>query len=248
MNLENKTFVLTGAKRIGQTVAQELAKKGVNLAITYRSSKEESEAMCSVCLGFGVKAIPFQTDLSSETGIDKLISDVKKEFGRVDGLVHMAANYPKTPINTVTMDQFVDTQKVIAGSSLLLGSKIGQELQKNEVEDNIQGKMIFFSDWSVLISPYPEYIIYNSAKAGVNSLVKSFAKAFAPNITVNAIAPGPIIKPPDLTEAENKEALAGTPLNRWGGAEVIAQAVVALLENDFITGVILPVDGGRSIG
>lgn len=257
MNLKGKTIILTGARRIGQTVAEELAKKGVNLAITYRSSKEESEAVCTACINIGVKSVPFQADLSSEEDISRLINEVRKEFGQIDGLVHMAANYPKTPIETVTMDQFVETQKIIAGSTLLLGSTLGLEMQKNEGADvladgqktgKIKGKMVFFSDWSVLTSPYPDYIIYNAAKAGVDSMVKSFAKAFGPSITVNAIAPGPILRPPDLTENEDKEALAGTPLARWGGTEVIAEAVITFLENDFLTGVILPVDGGRSVG
>jgi len=257
MDLKNKTIILTGAKRIGKTVARFLGERGANLAITYRSSKDEAEFMCNECIGAGSKAKAFQADLSSEVDILKLISAVKKEFGQIDGLVHMAANYPKTPIESVNMDQFVDTMKIIAGSTLLLGSKIGLEMQKNkgqavladgEVTGKIKGKMVFFSDWSILVSPYPDYIIYNGAKAAVDSMVKSFAKAFGPSITVNAIAPGPILRPPDLTEEEDKEALAGTPLQRWGGTEAVAQALITFMENDFLTGVILPVDGGRTVG
>jgi pteridine reductase len=112
----------------------------------------------------------------------------------------------------------------------------------------IKGKIVLFSDWSILEKPYPEYLSYNMAKAGIDSLVKALAKQFAPDLTINAIAPGPMLKPPDLSDAENKEALAGTPLGRWGGAEEIAKAVLYLMNTDFVTGVILPVDGGRTIG
>lgn len=241
MDLKEKVILLTGTKRIGQTVAEELAKKGANLAITYRSSQEETEAVCSACLASGVQATAFQADLSKEEDIKKLVLDVKQKFGRIDGLVHMAANYPKSPLNQVTLEDFTQTQQIIGGSALLLAKHLAHKLEAG-------GKIIFFSDWSVLVKPYPEYHAYNMAKAGINSLTKSLALELAPRVTVNAIAPGPILRPPDLSLEENKEALAGTPLKRWGSAEEIAKAVLFLLEADFVTGVILPVDGGRTIG
>lgn len=240
MNLEGATIILTGARRIGQTVAEELAKRGANLAIIYRSSKEESEAMCSACIATGVKAKPFQADLSIEDDIKSTVDEVKKEFGRIDGLVHMAANYPRTDLSACTMEEFLQIQQTIAGSALLLAKHVTPEIQ--------EGKIIFFSDWSVLTRPYPQYLSYNMAKAGIDSLTRALAIQLAPHITVNAIAPGPILRPPDLTDEENNEAISNTPLNRWGGALEIAKAVLYLLDADFVTGVILPVDGGRSIG
>jgi NAD(P)-dependent dehydrogenase (short-subunit alcohol dehydrogenase family) len=237
MDLKGKTIVLTGAKRIGQTVAEELAKKGANLAITFRSSKEEAEAMCAACLSHGITAKTFQADLSKEEDIKRMVVEVRAEFGSIDGLVHMAANYPKVPLDEVTLENFLQTQEIIAGSAVLLAKYLKEDAKK----------MIFFSDWSILVSPYPDYLSYNMAKAGIDSLVKALAKQLAPDVTVNAIAPGPILRPPDLSEEENTEALSGTPLNRWGGAEEIAKAVMYLMDSDFVTGVILPVDGGRSI-
>ncbi|TSC63684.1 MAG: oxidoreductase, short-chain dehydrogenase/reductase family [Microgenomates group bacterium Gr01-1014_93] len=242
MNLKGKVVLLTGAKRIGQIVAEELAKKGANLAITYRSSKEEAEAMCVACVALGVKSLPFQADLSKEDEIKNMVSAIKQEFGRIDILVHMAAPYPKTPLEEVTMEEFNSIQTSISGSALMLAKYIIPLMMENK-----QGKIIFFSDWSVLERPYTDYSAYNMAKAGINSLTKGLARQVAPNITVNAIAPGPMIKPPDLTEEENEEALSKTPLRKWGGALPIAQAVNFLLENDFVTGGILPVDGGRSV-
>lgn len=248
MNLDGKTIILTGARRIGQTVAEELAKKGANLAITYRSSKEESEAMCSACIAVGVQAKPFQADLSSEEDIKNMVGAVKKEFGRIDGLVHMAANYPRIILDEVTMENFTQTQQIIGGSALLLAKYIAPELMVNPVEGQIRGKIIFFSDWSVLTRPYPEHLSYNIAKSGIDSLTKALAIQLAPTITVNAVAPGPILRPSDLLEEENEEAMSRTPLKRWGGALEIAKAVLYLLDADFVTGVVLPVDGGRSIG
>src|SRR5207244_3270807 len=100
-------------------------------------------------------------------------------------------------------------------------------------------KMIFFSDWSVLARPYKDYLAYNVAKSAVVGLTKSLAKELAPHVLVNAIAPGPILRPPGLTEEENKEVLSHTLVNKWGGAEEIARGVLYLLESDFVTGHIL---------
>lgn len=245
MNLQGKTIILTGARRIGQTVAEELAKKGANLAITYRSAKEESEAVCTACMAMGVKAEPFMADLSKEEDIKKVVAQIKTKFGRIDGLVHMAAPYPKTPFGNITMDQCDEIMRSIAGSATILGQAVGKELLKNSGE--VKGKIIFFTDWSVLRMPFEDYIVYNQAKAAVVSLTKTLARELSPGVTVNSIAPGPILRPPDLTEQEDKSTLQRTLLKRWGGAESIAQAVIFLLEDDFITGVDLPVDGGRSI-
>lgn len=92
-----------------------------------------------------------------------------------------------------------------------------------------------------------ETIVYNGAKAAVESFTKTLAKEFAPSILVNAIAPGPILRPADLPDQDNDEVLSKTPLKKWGGAQEIAKAVLYLLDSDFTTGIILPVDGGRSI-
>src|SRR3989344_9422442 len=109
MDLKDKVIILTGARRIGQTVAEELAKKGAHLAITYRSAKEESEAMCKACIAYGVKAEPFMADLSKEEDIKNLISEVKEKFGGIDGLVHMAAPYPRSQMGKITMEEIDNT-------------------------------------------------------------------------------------------------------------------------------------------
>jgi NAD(P)-dependent dehydrogenase (short-subunit alcohol dehydrogenase family) len=257
MNLKGKTVILTGARRIGQTVAEELAKKGANLAITYRTAKEESEGMCVACLQAGVKAVPFQADLSNPKDIKKLVADVKAQFGSIDVLIHMAAPYPKVAWEDLNEEAWNFSMNSIGKSTFLLGKLVGDSMLENSGDDvevagesvgKIKGKIITFSDWSVLTSPYKEYLPYNASKAAVEGLTRSFAKALAPSITVNGIAPGPILRPPDLNEEENKEALGRTPLKHWGGAQEIAKAVLYLLDADFITGVILPVDGGRTIG
>jgi len=245
MELKGKVFILTGAKRVGQDVAKALGERGANMVISYNTSLEDAQALQRECESSGARAVTFKADLSQNRDIESLADETLKQFGRIDGLIHMAANYPKTPIGGITLEDFDKTMHIIAASTLLLGQKIGKEMQENE--GDVKGKMIFFSDWSVLRSPYPDYIVYNGAKSAVESFTKSLARQFAPSITVNAIAPGPILRPPDLSDDDNEEVMDKTPLKKWGGSKEIAKAVLYLLDADFTTGIILAVDGGRSI-
>jgi pteridine reductase len=245
MNLHNKTIILTGARRIGQFVALDLAKKGANLCLTYLTDEGEITKLCQQCEKLGVKTLVIQADLSKRGDVNKVIQEARREFGSIDGLIHMAASYIKTPWNSLSEDQWEKQMNIIAKSTFLISKAVGDELLKNKGE--IKGKIITVSDWSILRSPYKDYLVYNSAKSAVIGLTLSLAKELAPSITVNNIAPGPTIKPLDLTEEENEQVLNNTPLKRWGGGEEIAKAVLYLLDADFVTGVILPVDGGRSI-
>jgi len=234
MDLKNKTIIVTGAARIGQVVAQELKNRGANLVIAYFNNPDEAK------LGLGVQA-----DVSKRTDVESVVQTAMEKFGRIDGLVHMAAIYEKSPWKDLNEKHFDKNMDVIARSSFLFGKLTGDEMMKNEGE--IKGKMVFFSDWSALIRPYTEYLAYNMAKSAVVGLSKSLAKELAPHVLVNAIAPGPILQPPDLTEEENEEAMSKTLLKRWGGADEIAKGVLYLFDADFVTGQVLTIDGGRSV-
>jgi NAD(P)-dependent dehydrogenase (short-subunit alcohol dehydrogenase family) len=235
MDINGKTIIITGAARIGQEVAKALKEKGANLVITYLNSLKEAGD-----LGF-----PVQADVSKKEDVVRVVEAAKKEFRRVDVLVHMAAIYEKSEWDVLDEKHFDKNMNVIAKSSFLFGKILGDEFLKNEGE--VKGKMIFFSDWSSLARPYKDYLPYNVAKTAVVGIVKSLAKELAPHVLVNAIAPGPILKPPSLTDEENKEVMSGTLLKRWGGAEEIAKGVLYLLDADFVTGHILTIDGGRTI-
>ncbi len=249
MELKGKTIILTGAARVGKSVARSLGLRGANLVISYLRSKKEADLMCKECIEVGSKAIAVKADVSLAGDIIMMVKEGMRSFGRIDGVVHMAATYPRTPWATLTEDDWDRTISVIAKSTFLLGKIVGDALCANRADENgIKGKIITISDWSVLTRPYKDYLPYNAAKAAVEGLTKSLAKELMPFITVNAVAPGPILAPPGLTEEENAQVLANTPLGRWGGPEEIAKAVMYFLDADFVTGVILPVDGGRTIG
>ena len=234
MEIKGKIIIITGAARIGQDVARALKDKGANLVIAYFKDPKEAS------LGFGVQA-----DVSKQEDIVRLIQEAKSKFGQIDALIHMAAIYEKSEWNALNEKHWDKNMNVIEKSAYLLGKIAGDEMLDNDGE--LKGKIIFFSDWSVLTRPYKDYLAYNAAKSAVVGLTKSFAKELAPHVLVNAIAPGPMLRPPDLTDEENIEVLSGTLLKRWGGAEEITKGILYLLEADFVTGTVLTIDGGRTI-
>ena len=238
MDLKNKIIILTGAARIGTDVARSLSKKGAKLAVIYLNNQPDlSELETDV--------LYIKGDVSQSTEVKRIVAEIKKHYGRIDGLIHMAAIYKKSLWKDLTESDWDTNMSVIAKSAFLMAKAAGDEMLKNQEE--IKGKIITFSDWSVLESPYTGYLPYNAAKTAIIGLTKSLAKELAPSIMVNAIAPGPILKPNDLTDDENREVMNNTPLGRWGGSEEIAKAVLYLLDSDFVTGQVLYVDGGRSI-
>lgn len=240
MEIDNKTIVLTGAARIGKTVAESLLKKGAKLAVVYFTSEPIFDFEYDKSKVLFVKA-----DLTKPEDVAKVMTETLKKFKKIDGLVHMAASYIRTPWGEINDQTMQKSMWSILRSAVLMSKAVGDELLKNK--GDIKGKIILFSDWSVLNQPYKDYLPYNVAKTAVIGLAKSLAKELAPGVLVNCIAPGPILKPDNLTADENEEVLNNTPLRRWGGPEEIAKAVLFLLDSDFTTGQVLFIDGGRSI-
>ncbi|MBX4205307.1 MAG: SDR family oxidoreductase [Candidatus Doudnabacteria bacterium] len=234
MDLKNKTIIVTGAARIGKFVVERLIAAGANLTVSYKTAKPD----------FGGENILYvQADLSDYKQAESLVSQTKQKFGSVEGLVHMASTYERVPWEKLSPETWDSSLDAIAKSAFLVSKYTADEMLRS----NTEGKIVLISDWSVTTQPYKYYLPYNSAKAAIEGLTKSLAKELAPKISVNAVAPGPIIRPPDLSEADDKEVLANTPLARWGGGEEIAKAVMFLMDSDFTTGQILYIDGGRSI-
>jgi pteridine reductase len=232
MQLQDKVIILTGAARIGVEVAKALSGKGARLAVTYLNNQPDLSSLPNDV--FYIKG-----DLSHESEVKRIVSEIKKHYGQIDALVHMAATYNKNLWKTVSEKDFDDSMNAIAKSAFLMSKATADEITN--------GKIIFISDWSVLTQPYKDYLPYNVAKSAVVGLTKSLAKELAPKIAVNCVAPGPILKPPGLSDEEDAEVLQNTPLARWGGSEEIAKAVLFLLDSEFITGQVIYVDGGRSI-
>ncbi len=243
MILQGRVALVTGgAVRVGQQIALALAKRHAHVVITYRSSKPAAQQTVLELQHHGVSAEAIQADHSKAADVRKVMARIQERFGQLDVLVNSAAMFERTPFASLTeqdWDKHLDTNLKRPFLCSLEASRL--MLRKGG------GKIINIADWAGE-RPYKDYLPYCISKAGVIALTKALAKELAPKIQVVAIAPGPILPPPDMSPADRKKAVARLPLERWGSPQDITNAVLFAVEGtDFITGTTIYVDGGRSI-
>ena len=243
MKLEGAVALVTGgAQRVGRSIALALARHGAHVIITYRTSHREAQAVLSQLQTHPIRTQAFRADVSRATDVKRIITQIERTFGRLDILINNAAIFERTPFTTLTerdWDAHVDTNFKGPFLCALAASRL---MRKRGA-----GKIINIADWAGE-RPYRDYLPYCVSKAGVIALTKALAKELAPSIQVVAIAPGPILPPPDYTRAQRRRAVRSLPLQRWGSPDDIANAIVFAIEGtDFMTGSTMFVDGGRLI-
>jgi NAD(P)-dependent dehydrogenase (short-subunit alcohol dehydrogenase family) len=244
MQLNGRVALITGAKRIGAVVAEQLGKQGVDVALSYHRSQTEAEQTASRLKAFGRRAITVQADLSRAADCTKLIEQVVNALGRLDILINMASLYEGKPFAELT-EQDWDRYLAVELKAAFLCSRAALPHLRATA-----GRIINFSDWLPVSGRprYPGYLLYYVGKGGVKALTEAMALELAPDhILVNAIAPGPILAPPETTPEQHKGVADATPLGRWGGELEIAKAILHLLDSDFMTGETIRVDGGRHL-
>jgi 3-oxoacyl-[acyl-carrier protein] reductase len=245
MDLINRVVIITGGKRIGRVVAQRLADRGADLVLSYRGSKAEAEATVADVQARGRQAITVTADVSRAADCEALVAAAVTRFARVDVLVNMASVYGSKPFDELTEADF-DRDLAINLKSAFLCAKAAIPVMRR----GGGGRIVNFADWLARSGrpAYHGFTSYYVAKAGIIALTESLALELARDqILVNAIAPGPILAPPDMDSGEVAAVASATPVGRWGGEIEIAKAVTALIETDFITGETLRVDGGRHV-
>src|SRR3982750_3027076 len=227
MDLQGKTALITGAKRIGADVARELAKRGADVAVSYARSKQEADALVAELKATGRRSAAYQADLTDPAACATVVDKAAADFGRLDILVPMASVYVATPFDKLNLAEWDKTMNVDLRSTFLCAIAAVPHMRKQG-----GGRIITFSDW-LPRSGRPRYegwLPYYAAKGGVTALTEALAlELAADNILVNAVAPGPILAPPALSAEERQAVERATPLGRWGGAMAIAQAVLALI-------------------
>jgi pteridine reductase len=244
---EGKAALITGSgkRRLGWHIAEALALRGYNLLIHYRSSAAEAEETIADFRKLGVQAIGHQADLSDEDAVRKLVERAQSEFGRIDVLVNCAAIWQRKPLEDVTAADVRRHFETNTLGTFLCSQLTGLAM----VEQPDGGLIVTLGDWAVA-RPYLNYAAYFPSKGAIIAMTRSLAVELAtrnPKVRVNCILPGPVMLPPDLPAAERQEAIDATLVKREGSPKNIAQAVLSFLDNDFVTGVCLPVDGGRTI-
>ncbi len=246
MLLTNKVALLVGARRMGVALATALASRGADVALTYRSSPDAADAAADAVRALGRKAMVVRCDVIDETPIvEATFQQVVDEMGRLDVLVMMASRYVEAHFDELDTWEIERTLGVdMRGTFVCMRAAIPYMRRAGG------GRIINFTDWTAASGRprYRGYTGYYVAKAGVKALTEAFALELAADqILVNAIAPGPVLPPEDFSAHERAGVEAATPLGRWGGADEVAKAVLALIDSDFTTGETIRVDGGRHL-
>lgn len=239
--LAGRVALVTGAaKRLGRAVALRLAREGADVFVHYRSSSEAAAGVLREIEALGRRAIGFAADLRDPAQIDSLLAAVGKDFGRLDILINNAAVFMPADIETATEAQWDTTLDTNLKAQFFCAQAAAPLLRKSG-----HGVIINFASLGGLLA-WPGYIPYCVSKAGVIMLTRCLAKALAPEIRVNAVAPGTISMPGDPPEWE-ADHIRLAPLRRTGTPEDVTAAVSFLIHSEFITGQIVVVDGGRSL-
>lgn len=247
MKLKGTNVIITGSTgRVGSQIAMTLAENGCNCICHYNKNRQKAEQLVQQIEDKGRKAVSVGADLTEPEQIENLFSRADK-FGVPRILINSAAVFVRQPLDRVTFEQ---AQKVLNVNLIapILASRAFAEIIRGEFasEEAVVGKIINVSDVGG-IRPWGEYVLYCSSKAGLIGATKALAKELAPRITVNSVAPGMVTWPDDFDESKRKDQLKLIPAGRIGEPKEVADVIIFLLENDYITGQVLNVDGGRCI-
>ena len=238
-------LVTGGGRRVGATVVRALASRGYSVAIHCHGSLVEARALAAELAAAGVPSLAVTANMRDEGPVRALVHRVADHFGRIDVVVTSAAIWDRGPLEGVTADDLRAHFDVNCVGTFVTAQEAGAVMVRQETG----GAIVTLGDWAVA-RPYRDYAAYFPSKGAIPALTRSLAVEFAarnPRIRVNCVLPGPVLLPPDMDAREREEAIAGTLLRREGTPEHVAHAVLFLVENDFVTGVCLPVDGGRTI-
>jgi pteridine reductase len=243
----SKIALITGSgkRRVGNAIALALAERGYDIALHYNRSAMESQESVAQLERAGVRAAAFQADLAKEDDVARLFDEVLATFGRLDVLVTAAAVWERKPLEETVAADVRRHFEINTMGTFLCCQRAGLLMAKQPEG----GAIVLIGDWAVE-RPYPNYAAYFASKGAIPTLTRTLAVELAQRnraVRVNCVLPGPVMLPENLSEHEVKGAVAGTLLKRPGKPENVAQAVVFLVENDYVTGVCLPVDGGRTI-
>lgn len=242
MELEERVALVTGAaRRVGRAIALRLARAGCHLALHYHASEEAAHDTAAECTRAGAPAECFRANLADPAAAASLVSAVLARFGRLDVLINNAAVFEPMPLEAFNLDDWERTLRVNLTAPLVLTHTARVALE------TAGGRVVNLCD-AATARPWPEHLAYCVSKGALETLTRVLARALAPRVNVVGIAPGVAAWPEDYDAQTRQRLTARIPLQRAGVPEDIAAAVhFVLREGDYITGAILPVDGGRHL-
>lgn len=237
MNLTDKFALITGAAhRVGRAIALELAGRGANVIIHYNQSSQAADETVKQAQSLGVHAQALQADLSSKRAIDELFIAVDQISPTLDVLVNSAAIMERSNLLEISSEDWDRTMDLNLKAAFFCLQKAAQRMQAG-------GAIVNIAD-IIGLRPWAGYPVHAISKAGLEMLTKTAALELAPHIRVNAVAPGLVLKPSGMTDERWQQIAAPSPLGLPGKPEDVSRAVLYLLENDYVTGETLVVDGG----
>ena len=241
MDLKGKVALVTGAgRRVGRAIAIKFADRGASVAVHYRSSHAEADAVVAEIARKRGKARAFPANLENVGEIEKMVAGVLDVFGRLDVLVNSASVFASTPLGQLTereWDSILDTN---LKAPFFLSKFAGAAMRRNGA-----GKIVNIADWAA-IRPYKDYLPYSVSKSGLIGLTRALAKELAPEVQVNCIALGMVMPPEEYSKGEVERLVGLTLTRKMGSPEDVARAVMFFCEaTDFATGATLALDGGR---
>jgi pteridine reductase len=245
--IQNPVALVTGsgAPRIGNCVVRTLAARGYRVVLHARTSIDDAEATAKELRAKGKHAAVVSGDVRDERAVREMTAQTLGAFGRIDALVNCAAIWKATRLEDVTAElvrEHLDTNVL---GTFLCSRHIGLVMAGQESG----GAIVNFGDWAT-VRPYLDYAAYFPSKGAIPALTRDLAVELGtrnPRVRVNAVLPGPVMLPDAMSEEERRKVINATLAKREGSPQHVADAVLFLLENDYMTGVCLPVDGGRSI-
>jgi NAD(P)-dependent dehydrogenase (short-subunit alcohol dehydrogenase family) len=248
--LVGKTVLITGAaRRLGRASALCLAQAGADVAITFRNSAREARETVVDLSALGVRAFAFHCDVTRENEVQRMMKDAGRELGRIDILVNNAANYETVEFEELTVQQWDAIFASNTRGPFLVTREALKWMRRKRGKGSgpIEAKIINMGSLGGL-KPWPSHAHYCSSKAALHMLTQVMAKALAPEIAVNAVAPGMVDLGEKAAAAFMRRMAKQTPMQRNGRAEEIAKAVLFFATApQFITGQILTVDGGLGL-
>lgn len=240
MDLKNKVALVTGAgRRIGRAIALELASHGATIALHYRTSQADADAVVAEIASKHGNAQTFRANLEQVPEIEQMVARVLDAFGGIDIVINSASVFAPTPLAEITEHDWDANLDTNLKAPFFLSKFAGAAMRKQGA-----GKIINLGDWAG-IRPYKDYLPYSVSKSGLIGLTKALAKELAPEVQVNCIALGMVIPPEAYTKEEVDRLVARTLTKKIGTPEDVARAVIFFCETDFATGAVLNLEGGR---
>ncbi len=241
MDINGKLALVTGSsKRIGRATAIELGRRGARVAVHHRSAASERDAEETLRLvrQAGGDGAVFQAELTDLDQLDEMFDDVRAQFGGLHILINNASVFSPASAYETTEAHWHEQIDSNAKAPFFVAQRAARLMK--------EGKIVNLADVAGEIV-WPGYFAYSVSKAALIAVNRGLAKAYAPAIHVNAVAPGPVLFPENYSEDQKKSAVERTLLKRPGSPDDVVRAIIFLIENDYITGELIHVDGGRHL-